>query len=233
MADLPTQLGGYPFQDPGLLEEALSHPSIEGDGHYERLEFLGDSVLGFLVADLLLELYPDSTREGELTQLRSNLVSRPALARVARSLDLESALRFGAAFPRDAKVPDRVLCAAVEALLGAIYRDGGLSPARDFVRTWILAPLQDLDGEEAWKDPRNRLQEIYQARGLPPPEFETSRAGGPDHAPTFTASLKIGWRRVRAQAARKQAAIKKASLLALEALEAEPDLLPEGGSSEP
>ena len=203
----------------------MTHPSIS-KGHYERLEFLGDSVLGLVVADLLLEDFPDSTREGDLTQLRSNLVSRPALAKVARSLNIQAHLQFDVCFQSGKdQISDRVLCAALEALIGAVYRDRGFLAVKTQIKIWFEGLLKEVLSESSWKDPRNELQEVYQARGLAPPQYETSRSGGPDHKPEFQARLQIAWEKFSATAPSKQEAVKQVATKAMKAVTKQPDLI--------
>ena len=179
------------FADGALLLAALTHPSTgetsRGPYSYERLEFLGDRVLGLVVAELLLARYPNED-EGALTRRLTALVRREAVLDAARSIELARFVRTSAA-PSE-KERDTVLADGTEALIGAIYLDAGLPPAATFVqRVW--APLVQAMLEPA-RDAKTALQEWVQARGRPLPVYEIVGQEGPAHQPVFTVQVAVG-----------------------------------------
>ena len=174
---------GHSFADAGLLRRALTHSSASAD-NYERLEFLGDAALGFVVGRLLFQDMPDAT-EQRLTLMRSHVVNAAALTEVANALELGAFLVLGTGERRDggAERPS-IVGDALEAVLGAVLCDGGLNAAGKCVRKLFanrLASARDTD----LKDAKTRLQEHLQQRGLPLPRYEIAAAGGLDHAPVY------------------------------------------------
>ena len=192
MSELEEKLG-YHFQNPALLEQALTHSSRsheEGTGHLgcnERLEFLGDSILGFVVAEALYRSYPDLP-EGEMTRLRAKLVCETGLVEAAAPLELGAYLRLsrgeeqGGGHRRPSMIAD-----AFEAVLAAIYIDGGEGAAREFLGRTIL-PRIDRNAC-ANRDYKTRLQEAVQRLGLSAPTYQLSGESGPDHDKRFTAQV--------------------------------------------
>ncbi len=195
-------LFGHAFSRPELLREALTHRSAaheRGRGRSragraalsnERLEFVGDRVLGLLVAEWLTERFPGE-QEGELGRRLAQLVSQPVLAEVADTVGLPSLLDVSAG---EAKAGVRtratVLADALEASIGALYLDGGLDVARAFVRrTWNDAMTRQADPP---KDAKTGLQEWAQARGLPLPRYDVASREGPPHAPVFVIAVETG-----------------------------------------
>lgn len=184
---------GYRFKDGSLLDRAMTHRSAVQSGHpewsNERLEFLGDRVLGLIVAGFLIERFPKD-REGALALRLNALVSRDACAEIGASLELDRFLivdrveRAAGAARRPS-----LLSNATEALLGAIYLDGDLRAATKFVRQHWKEALQG--AEEVQRDPKSVLQEYAQAHGGPTPEYELVGQKGPDHKPIFTVSVRI------------------------------------------
>ena len=175
---------GHAFADPQLLDDALTHRSAQAR-HNERLEFLGDAVLGFLVAEALWRRFPQAT-EGELSRLRARLVNRESLARVAQALDLGQYLRLGAGELRSGgHARESILADAVEAVLAALYLDGGLEVARHAVDRLLGERLAALSPADQGKDAKTRLQEWLQARRLALPVYEVVETSGEDHAQTF------------------------------------------------
>jgi len=176
---------GHDFADPSLLEEALSHRSAGGRS-YERLEFLGDGLLNFAVAAELYRRRPEDD-EGSLSRLRASLVRESSLAAVARELGLGEYLRLGGGelasggFERDS-----ILADAVESIVGALFLDAGFEPARALVLRVLAARLESLPSGESLKDPKTRLQEILQGRGLERPVYEVIETSGEAHALRFT-----------------------------------------------
>jgi ribonuclease-3 len=190
VADLERRIG-HNFADRDLFERALTHASV-GDGarqvrHNERLEFLGDRVLGLLAAERLLALDPDS-REGVLSPRLSGLVNGKTCARVARRIGLGPALHIGGSGGK-IRDNDTVLGDACEALIAALYIDGGLETARAFFLRFWAEEFENADPRG--KDVKNHLQEWAQSRGLPLPSYEVVSRSGPDHAPVFTVKVSV------------------------------------------
>ncbi len=171
---------GHRFADPGLLRRALTHRSARRQ-HNERLEFLGDALLGFLVAEALTKRFADAA-EGELTRLRAKLVSGEALARVATELRLGEFLELGAGERKSGgQRRASILADAFEALICAVYLDAGIQACRERVLHLLGPALEQLQPGEALKDPKTRLQEWLQSRALERPQYhlvsEQERAG--------------------------------------------------------
>jgi ribonuclease-3 len=188
------RLVGYDFRDRDLLERALTHASV-GDGarsvrHNERLEFLGDRVLNLCAAERLMALDADA-REGEMSRLLASLVNYHACARAAKRCGLPDALRMSASATKvGARTSEAVLGDACEALIAALYLDGGLDCARAFFLRFWEEEFARLD-EPRSKDPKTQLQEWAQAQGLPLPLYAIVSRDGPDHAPCFTVSVEV------------------------------------------
>ena len=215
---------GVDFADIGLLERALVHDSFvaEFPGVFEesneRLEFLGDSVLDLVVAEELTRRFPELP-EGALTQMRASLVDKGALAGVGRRLGLGEWLVMGkgeaeiGGAERDSNLED-----AFEALLGALFLDGGYEVARRFTLRAMSEELDVVaDMESPPRHPKSLLHEAAMERGFPPPEYEEVERQGPDHAPTFVAQVIVGGRPMgRGEGGSKQAAEAEAAAEALE-----------------
>ncbi len=206
MADPPSitrlqELLGHSFSDPTLLECSLCHRSwtkdqSDGAEHpdNERLEFLGDAVLGLVITE---KLYRSSASdEGRLTRARASLVRRETLARHARSLGLGEFVRLGRGEQASGGADkDSILADVLEAVIGAIYLDGGLPAASDFIGKLFVDDLERRakDGElHAPQDPRTELQEALQAEARGTPEYELASSSGPDHAPTWIMEVRLG-----------------------------------------
>jgi ribonuclease-3 len=188
---------GYRFRDPGLLEAALTHRSA-GRTNYERLEFLGDSVLNFAIALLAFRAFPDAP-EGDLSRYRAALVSSPTLAAVGGELDLGDQLRLGGGELKSGGFRrDSILADSLEAIFGAIYLDGGIEAARDVVQRLLGARLRELPSAETLKDPKTRLQEELQSRGLALPKYALEEVGGEAHEQWFVASCEAAGLALRA-----------------------------------
>ncbi len=201
---------GYSFRDPSLLEEALTHPSLGKKRNNQRLEFLGDAVLGMLVSRLLFDLFPKET-EGELARRQAALVCGPTLAQVAKEARLGAHLRLAnseeAAGGRDNPTNLEDAC---EALIGALYIDGGIEAAAAFVLPRWEKLAKSL--KAAPKDAKTSLQEWAQARGLPVPSYTVLESEGPAHAPVFTIEARVqGYEPVTATAPNKRAAEQSAA----------------------
>jgi ribonuclease-3 len=203
-ADMPDALArvlGHDFARPDLLREALTHPSAlvaerrRGRGAkpaargYERLEFLGDRVLGLVVADLLWRRF-DSEPEGLLTRRLTQLVRRETLARVAEDIGLGRHLVLSRAeAAAGAAANPGILADACEAVIAAIYLDGGFEAAADFIHRRWEPLIAEMAGPP--RDPKTALQEWAQGRGLGLPRYELVASSGPDHAPLFTVAASV------------------------------------------
>lgn len=185
---LPRALG-HEFTDEALLTAALTHRSAGGHNN-ERLEFLGDAVLGLVVAEALFRAR-EQAREGELSRLRASLVKRDTLAEVARELHLGDYLHLGVGEQRSGGFRRAsILADALEAVFGAIYLDGGFDAARACILRLFDARLSDLP-QAAQKDAKTRLQELLQGRALALPRYELTATQGQDHAQRFTVSCTV------------------------------------------
>ncbi|WP_444911206.1 ribonuclease III [Microbulbifer sp. PAAF003] len=180
---------GHDFDQAELLELALTHRS-HGSRNNERLEFLGDSILGFTIGAALYEQFPNG-REGQLSRLRAQLVSGETLAKLARELEIGDCLRLGEGEMKSGGFRRAsILADAVEALIGAIYLDAGLEAARARVLEWFALRLQGLSLETV-KDPKTRLQEWLQARKKPLPEYKVVDVSGAEHAQHFVVECRV------------------------------------------
>jgi len=183
----------YSFKRTELLDLALTHPSavIGSDAHYERLEFLGDAVLDLAIADLLMRQFP-TAKEGPLSKLRASIVNARTLALKAQALDIGSMLRLGKGEEKSGgREKVSILAAAFEALIGAIYTDGGIAPAQRVVEFLFTG---DIGGPAAERDYKTELQELAYRRFRTQPIYELVSAEGPDHAKRFTTRIRIGSR---------------------------------------
>ena len=188
---------GYGFRDKALLERALTHISALSGGatrvnSYQRLEFLGDHVLGLVISDMLYRAFPRAN-EGELSRRLADLVRKETCAEVARAMDLGSALKLGNSESHaGGRLRLTILADACEALVGAVYSDGGYIAAEELVgRFWkerMLKPLRPL------RDPKTMLQEWAQARGLPTPAYRELARTGPHHDPEFHVAVVLPYR---------------------------------------
>jgi len=180
----------YTFSDNSLLVEAITHRSKHSLNN-ERLEFLGDSVLGYVISSELFQRFPEA-REGQLTRGRAALVRGETLAELALSMDLGGYLQLG---PGELKSGGHrrksILADAMEAIIGAIYLDGGLEAAKCHILSIYSDKLEDLSLEEVGKDPKTQLQEFLQARKHPLPEYEVVKTTGSDHDQVFEVSCKV------------------------------------------
>ncbi len=219
-AELRAKLAAILASDASIprLAEALTHPSFSNETglpHNQRLEFLGDAVLGLCVSELLSTRFPQAD-EGSLTRMRSALVNATALARFAKKIDVGGALSLG----RGARTSGEreglnVLADAVEAIVAAVYDGLGLDAARKLTAAIVEDPLAEL-GKAPSLDPKSALQERVQARGEPTPTYRVVRSEGPAHDPRFVVEVLVG-ERVLAQGegASKKAAERAAATAAL------------------
>jgi ribonuclease III len=189
-----------PFQDRSLLTLALTHRSYvnehpEISEHNERLEFLGDAILAFLVGELLYQRYAEMN-EAQLTRLRSNLVEEAQLSRFATELGLGDLLRLGKGAIKDnGRANPALLCDVFEAIIGAYYLDSGLNAVRDYVHE-LFPPVAErlvasANPSTAFIDPKNRLQQWALERFAQNPQYSIVARSGPDHAGEFTAEVRV------------------------------------------
>ena len=188
------QIIGYTFQNKKLLKQALTHSSYANEkklgklGCNERLEFLGDAVLELISSDFLYAKFTQ-VPEGELTKKRASLVCEPSLAYCARQFGLPQYLLLGKGENMaGGRNRDSIVSDATEALLGAIYLDGGFEPAKDFVLKFIL---NDIEHKQLFYDSKTILQEIVQEKGIQPVEYILTGESGPDHDKQFTVSVQV------------------------------------------
>jgi ribonuclease-3 len=186
---------GYHFQNPALLDNALTHSSYANEHHLgsinsnERLEFLGDSILGMVVADSLYHTFPNLP-EGDLTRLRANLVCENSLAMVARKLELGGYLKLGKgeSISGGSDRPS-IIADAVEAVLAAVYLDGGVTQARRIIKRYILDNMAQV--QEASRDHKTYLQELIQRQSGQVLTYHLVGQSGPDHAKRFTMEVRL------------------------------------------
>lgn len=216
-ADLCSRLG-YRVATPGLLERALTHRSLDAEGSNERLEFLGDRVLGMVIAEYLHAQFP-TWDEGRLSVRFNGLVRRETLAEIARSMDLGRDLRLAKGEEEQGgREKPALLADALEAVIAAVHLDGGLAAARDVIlRLWSAylanqAPVP--------RDAKTALQELTVARGLGLPSYRETARTGPDHAPRFVVEVSAGdGRPARGEGGSKRLAEQAAAQALLDQLE--------------
>lgn len=205
----------YHFRDPQLLTVAVTHTSYANEHrkqrvhHNERLEFLGDAVLEVISSEYLFRKYPDK-EEGELSKMRASMVCEPSLAKCARDLDLPDFLRLGKGEEQmGGRRKDSITSDATEAVIGAIYLDGGFDAAKKFVMNHILL---DLNAEDLFVDEKTRLQEIVQEKNQHV-EYRLLSEEGPDHDKKFRSAAVVAGRVIGTGAGRtKKAAEQRAAL---------------------
>lgn len=223
------------FADRNLIETALTHRSHayragqERLQSNERLEFLGDSVLGLIVNEYLFRRYRDRS-EGELTKMKSLIVSRAVLSRAAESLQLGRHLILA---PGEVDAGGRtrasILSDAFEAVLGALYLDGGLEPVQRFVRRELLSTLEETLTDHQLANYKSLLQEKVQASLKTPPRYKVTATSGPDHAKRFVVEVVVRGRVLgRGEGNSKKLAEQRAAREALDVVEKNPELLPGG-----
>ncbi len=211
---------GYEFLDPAQLDLALTHRS-HGARNNERLEFLGDSILNFIIGEALFHQFPEA-REGQLSRLRSQMVKGETLAALAREFDLGECLRLGEGEMKSGgHRRESILADTVEALIGAIYLESGFETCSARVNAWYQSRLDALSLEQPAKDAKTRLQEFLQAHKLPLPEYDVVEVEGEAHAHQFTIECRVTpiKETVRAQASSRRVAEKQAASEMLEKLQ--------------
>ncbi len=208
---------GYTFNQPALLERALTHRSY-GSANYERLEFLGDSILGFAISSELYRRYPDLA-EGELTRQRASLVRKPSLAALARQLELGNCLHLGEGeLKSGGDDRDSILADSLEAIFGAIYLDGGIDAAARAVLALYRESLDRLGPTAISKDPKTQLQEYLQKHALPTPTYQVAEVSGEPHHQHFVVECRVAvlGRPVKGEGDTRRAAEQQAAANALE-----------------
>lgn len=210
---------GYQYQDISLLQHALTHRSM-GATNNERLEFLGDSLVNFMIADVLFHRFV-KLPEGDMSRVRAHLVKGDTLALIGREYDLSDYLVLGpgelksGGFRRDSIIAD-----TVEAIIASVYEDGGLESCRSLVMRFYEERLADLDPKKVGKDPKTRLQEFLQSQNEQLPEYAIISVNGAAHAQEFTVSCYVSKlnSKFEAVASNRRKAEQKAAETALEAL---------------
>jgi ribonuclease III len=212
---------GYHFAKPDLLRVALTHPSaaLAGEPHYERLEFLGDAVLDLAIADLLMSRLPEA-KEGTLSKERASIVNGRTLALKALEIGLNERLLLGKGEEKNGgRGKTSILAAAFEAVIGAIYIDGGLQAAQQVVEALFVT---EIGGPSAERDYKTELQEISYRRFRTQPIYELLAARGPDHAKRFTTRIRIAGRELGiGEGASKKQSEQAAARAALKQIEQE------------
>jgi ribonuclease III len=184
---------GYRFTRGDLLAVALTHPSAAapGEAHYERLEFLGDAVLDLAIADLLMRRFP-AAKEGALSKERASIVNGRTLAAKALEVGVNDCLLLGKGEEKSGgRLKPSILAASFEAIIGAIYSDGGLKPAKEVVERLFV---DEIGGPSAERDYKTELQEVAYRQFRMHPSYELVASVGPDHAKKFTTRIRIGGR---------------------------------------
>lgn len=208
---------GYRFRDVSLLQAALTHSSSATSrvDSYERLEFLGDAVLGLVVCQELYERRPDAM-EGELTKIKSAVVSRKTCAQVADKLRLTESLSLGQGMEVGDGLPKSLAAGVLESVIGAVYLDGGLEAAREFVLTHMADEIQETSDSEHQFNFKSQLQQYAQRQLNSTPVYELLDEKGPDHSKCFEVAVSIGRRQFPgAWGPSKKEAEQKAAKLAL------------------
>ena len=223
-ADLAGRLGLH-FDNLHLLARALTHRSYVNENpnaleDNERLEFLGDAVLDFVVGAWVYNHFPEMP-EGDLTRMRSALVRTDTLAKFARHMDLGPALRLGRGeLSSGGRERDNLLCATFEAVIGAIYLDSGIPAVQEFIESLLSTFSNKVIGNDEVYDPKSTLQEWAQSNKLGTPRYVTLKATGPDHAKLFTVEVQVNGKAFgQGQGSSKQAAAQSAAQTALETLD--------------
>lgn len=210
---------GYKFDNHRQLQLALTHRS-HGATNNERLEFLGDSILNFIIGEALFNRFPEA-REGQLSRLRSQLVKGETLAELAREFDMGDCLILGEGeLKSGGRTRDSILADSVEAIIGAIHTERGLEICRERVLTWFASRLDSLGVNTSAKDAKSRLQEYLQAQRQPLPEYVVIKIGGEGHAQVFTIECRVAIAKkpTQASASSRREAEKQSALLMLRQL---------------
>lgn len=207
---------GYEFQDKQLLKTAMTHSSTGEASNYERLEFLGDRVLGLVVSEILYEKFPEE-KEGDLAKRLASLVQGSWLAKIASDIHLGEYMEFSEAERGGGVDNENILADGMEALIGALYLDSGLETCRSFITKFWGDAFYEM--KKPPQHPKTALQEWAQGQGLPLPTYKIVGQSGPDHAPVFDVRLHVeGYDDLVAQGRSRQVAEKEAAQEFLERL---------------
>jgi ribonuclease-3 len=209
---------GYTFQRPDLLRRALTHKSYSHEAkdadarHNETFEFLGDSVLGFVIGDALFSHFPELD-EGALSKMKAYLVSAPSLAAKARELGMGEVILLGVGEEKTGgRKKDSLLANLFEAVIAAIYLDGGIEAARQLLTRSFATEIRAIDEQDLlFHDYKTALQELAQGRGLALPEYQVIDEVGPDHDKTFIVDVKVGSLTARGEGSSKKEAQQQAA----------------------
>ena len=210
---------GYSFADHKLLELALTHRSC-GQYNNERLEFLGDSIVNFVIANALFEKFPKA-REGQLSRLRAGLVKGVTLAQVAQEMHIGPCLKLGVGeLKSGGQRRESILADSTEALIGAIYKDAGMAVCQARILAWFTSRLENLSLSDTQKDPKTRLQEYLQSKKLDLPEYTLIDVKGQDHEQMFVIECHSSLldKPTKAEASSRRIAEQKSATLALQQL---------------
>ncbi len=213
---------GYTFTKRELLRRALTHKSYSHEAkeldvrHNETFEFLGDSVLGFVVGDLLFQHFPQLD-EGALSKMKAHLVSAPSLAAKARHYEMGDVILLGVGEEKTGgRKKDSLLANLFEAMIAAVYLDGGVEPARELIVRCFAGDIERIDQQDLlFSDFKTALQEVAQGRGLQLPEYSVVGEVGPDHDKTFIVEVKVGSLVARGEGSSKKEAQQQAARTAL------------------
>ena len=213
---------GYTFKRRDLLTRAITHKSYSHEArhenvrHNETFEFLGDSVLGFVIGDMLFSHFPDLD-EGALSKMKAYLVSATSLAAKARRFDMGDVILLGIGEEKTGgRKKDSLLANLFEAMLAAIYLDGGIDAVRALIEQSFMDDIKSIDEQDLlFHDYKTALQELAQGRGLPLPEYSVVGEVGPDHDKTFIVEVKVGALSLRGEGSSKKEAQQEAARHAL------------------
>lgn len=213
---------GYSFKQRDLLTRAITHKSYSHEArhdnvrHNETFEFLGDSVLGFVIGDLLFEHFPELD-EGALSKMKAYLVSATSLAEKARRFGMGDVLLLGVGEEKTGgRKKDSLLANLFEAMIAAIYLDGGIEPTRQLIEQSFVEDIRNINREDLlFHDYKTALQEMAQGQGLPLPDYSVVGEVGPDHDKTFIVEVKVGSLAARGEGSSKKEAQQEAARLAL------------------
>jgi ribonuclease-3 len=213
---------GYTFARRDLLRRALTHKSYSHEAkevdvrHNETFEFLGDSVLGFVIGDLLFAHFPELD-EGALSKMKAFLVSAPSLAAKARAYGMGDVILLGVGEEKTGgRKKDSLLANLFEAMIAAVYLDGGIEPVRQMIERFFVDDIRAINEEDLlFHDYKTALQELAQGKGLPLPEYSVVGEVGPDHDKTFIVEVKLGGAVARGEGSSKKEAQQQAAKRAL------------------